>query len=720
MAAQTADLRRPVARAVRVTVAPVVDGHLDDVAWRSAPVIDGFVQHEPSEGQPSTEPTEVRILFDDDALYVGVRLRDSKPAEIVLGESRRDPNLDDSDAFTFVLDTFDDDQNAFVFGTNPNGVEYDGQVTQEGAGGVVRGGARAQGGSGGGFNLNWDGAWDVATSRDGEGWSAEFRIPFRTLRYGRGGPQVWGLNMARNLRRRNEQDFWAAVPRNFNLYRVSLAGDLEGLELPNLRIVQAIPYVLTSARREVSPEGAGAYRSDYPLQVGGDLKVGVTSGLTAEFTVNTDFAQVEVDEQQVNLTRFSLFFPEKRPFFLENAGTFAVGRPRSVELFFSRRIGLGPDGSPVPIKGGGRLTGKVAGLTLGVLDIQTDEVADVQPANNYAAFRLIKEFPGRSRIGGIFTNRVATSDPDDYGRTAAIDGRLGLGETAWIDGYIAGTSTPGLEGRNHALNLEGKFQTRVWDAEVGYSEVGEDFNPAMGFLERAGYRAIQLRFQRNLRPQSVPWIREMRPHTSIRTFWGFDGFVQSRTVHLDNHFEFSNGSFFSPAVNYKEEGLQEPFEISEGVVVPAGTYGWWDAAWQFNTNQGAPVSLKGGLDFGGFLSGSRVATTLTLSARRTTTLSGSLQFAYESVDLPEGEFKVFLSAFRVAYSFTPRVYLQSLVQYNSETDMLSANFRLGWLGPAGTGLFLVINEMRDTYRSPTVLMRRGVTLKYSRLLDFTR
>ncbi|HIF24282.1 MAG TPA: hypothetical protein EYQ27_20825 [Gemmatimonadetes bacterium] len=406
--------------AAAITSVPVIDGRLDEVTWMEAQVLTGFVQREPTEGRPVSERTEVRVAYDGEALYVGAWLFDSDPTSLVFGQTLRDASLNDADAFVLVLDTYLDRQNGFVFGTTPAGIEYDGQVANEGQGGGggggrrPGGGSRQQRGSGGGFNLNWDGSWEVATSIDAHGWYAEMRIPFTTLRYGAGGDQTWGLNFERRIRRNSEEAVWAPIPRQFNLYRVSLAGTLD-LAAPARRIATVSPYALSEGFKDYT---IGSPDADFGGKVGGDAKIGLNQSLTLDLTVNTDFAQAEVDDQQVNLTRFSLFFPEKRAFFLENAGTFSVGSGRSAELFFSRRIGLS-GGQEVPIHGGARMTGKVGDVQIGVLNIQTGGLSvpdavtgvpqQVAPDNNFGVVRAFRAWENRSRIGGIFVSRRATT-----------------------------------------------------------------------------------------------------------------------------------------------------------------------------------------------------------------------------------------------------------------------------------------------------------------------
>src|SRR6266540_3189706 len=340
-----------IARARVVATPPVIDGRLTDSVWQEATPVTGFVQRELHEGAPVTERTEVRIITDGQALYIGAWMYDSHAGEIVAGERVRDGDITKSDYFGILLDTYHDRQNGFVFTTTPAAIEYDAQVVSEGTGGGVQlpGQTSAMAGALGGFNLNWDGTWTVATSRDSAGWYAEFRIPFTTLRYGAGEQQTWGLNLVRSIRRKSEEAFWSFVPRQFSLMKISRAGTLEGLQVPSQRVLTVTPYALTGVDLNAPRRDEG----------GGEIKYGVTQSLTLDLTYNTDFAQVEVDEQRTNLTRFPLFFPEKRPFFLENAGIFSAGTPQAVDLFFTRRIGIDTLGQPVPIVGGGRLTGRV-------------------------------------------------------------------------------------------------------------------------------------------------------------------------------------------------------------------------------------------------------------------------------------------------------------------------------------------------------------------------
>jgi hypothetical protein len=721
-AAPTAPMARATGQASRIDTAPRLDGRLDDAAWARAAVLSGFVQHEPFAGQSATERTEVRIVFDKEALYIGARLYDRDPSGIVRGEVRRDADLTQQDALVIILDTYLDRQNGFVFGTTPAGIELDGQVTKEGEGGFGGPLGTGAGTSGviGTANLNWNGTWKVATSVDSLGWTAEFRIPFETLRYGTGKVQSWGLNLARYIRRKNEEDFWAPVPRQYSVYRVSQAGTIVGVEPPSRRVALLTPSVLGTLQKDFrlgTPTDASA-------EFGADAKLGLSPSLTLDLTYNTDFAQVEADEQQINLTRFNLFFPEKRPFFLENAGTFASGTPQSVDLFFSRRIGIGPSGEQVPLVGGGRITGKAAGLTIGVLDIRTDrvEVPDSTgiPANNYAVARVVRELPHRSQIGAIAVSRLNTDSTGDYNVTLGADARIGLGDVISIDAYAAHSETPTRPGPSNAFNLSGSYTTRHWELGAALRQVDPDFNPEVGFLERPTFRFYSLRILRHLRTPHIAWFRETRPHITFRQYDDTDGRPQSRLVHIDSHFLFANGSFFeAPGLNFTREALRRPFEIAPGVVLQPGVYDWFEWVSNFNTNLSAPFSVGGTATIGGFYTGHHRGLQANLTARPSEAFNASVRLGYEDVVLKEGGFERVLVGLRVAYAFTPSLYLQSLIQHNNQGHILTANVRFGWLGPAGTGLFVVFNEGRQTGEDSGPL-ERAVVVKFTRQFDLGR
>ena len=693
----------------------------------------GFRQNTPDDGEPSSERTEVFIVYTEGALYFGVICYVKDPRTIIVADSRRDSQLQETDSFQIILDTYLDKQNGFVFGTNPAGIEYDGQVTNEGGGGryggggfVTRGrrfGSQQQGGAGGGFNLNWDGVWRVETTVSDIGWTAEFAIPFRTLRYPVGEMQFWGINFQRNIRNRNEQSYWAPVPRQFNLHRLSLAGELRDLVVPRQRNLKFIPYVLGEAvrRHKTTPNMVGDF--------GGDLKYSVTPSMTLDLTYNTDFAQVEVDDQQINLDRFNLFFPEKRPFFLENAGLFAVGQPGQLEVFFSRRIGIGDDGEQVPIVGGGRLSGKLGRNTnIGFLNMQTASVdARGTPSNNFTATRIRQDFTNRSNIGAIFVNRSATSDlsgSEDFNRSYAVDGQWGLGQTGTISGFAAETETPGIDTGTHALSVLSNYASERYRFGLGASEVGPNFNPEVGFYARRGYRRLDTTARARFRPSNSFEIHEIEPHMSHFTITNFEtGRQETQYTHFDNHLEWRNGYRISTGVNMTKEGVFEPFEIYSGFEVPVGTYRHTEGIFRFHTNRGASYSFEMFSVVGGFFGGKRRQFRPQLNMRIGETFNAEIALDRNDISLPWGDFVTNLGLFRASYSFTTRTFLQALLQYNDRQDLWSSNIRFGLLSDANTGLFIVYNDIQyfDNYVNSRFVGRSGsgrtLTVKYSHVFD---
>ena len=721
--AQTKPGSANVATALRATEVPTLDGDvLGDPAWKNAPPITSFVQEQPDEGQPASEKTEVRVIFTADTLYVGVVLYDSDPGGIIVSDARRDAPMDDTDSFQMIVDTYRDRQNGFVFGTNPAGVEYDGQVTNEGQGGGGLGfGQMQSAGSGSGFNINWDGAWTVRSKISAQGWSTEFAIPFRTLRYPAATEQAWGINFQRNIRRKNERAFWAPIPRQFNLYRLSLAGSLTGVQTPALKNLRITPYVLGNALES----GVIPADSEFLGEVGGDLKYSLTPSLTLDATVNTDFAQVEVDDQQVNLDRFNLFFPEKRPFFLENAGFFSVGNPGEVDLFFSRRIGISTAGEAIPILGGGRVSGKAGRFNVGMLNMQTDDFDGTVASTNFTVMRVSRDLPNRSSIGGIFTNRLETGDlarERSPGRTYGVDGKWGVAPTSMVTGFFAKTDTDGVTDGTHAFNIRSQTNHPQWDLNAGYQEVGAGFNPEVGFLSRRGYRKPDVMLMTRFRPKDFINIQELRPHATFRGFWGLDGFQETGFLHLDNHWQFRDSTEVHTGMNLTREGVRTPFEIYPGIVVPPGTYDHAESQLVYMSNQGAPLSVQMRVTAGGFFGGDRLALTPTIKFRAGDALTTEFNYQRNEVDLPGGAFVTNLIRTRVSYSFSSRVFTQALVQYNDRADLWSMNFRFGWLQAANTGLFVVYTDTRGLYDLFDRPERtdRSLIVKYSYMFDLFR
>lgn len=726
-------------RAVRLPdgVRPRLDGLVDEDVWRLAEVMDEFTQQDPVEGAPATERTEVRVLYDRQALYLGIICFDREPDKILVTQSRRDAQLTETDSVQVVLDTFNDNQNAFVFGTNPLGIEYDGQVASEGRTSALTfsqaGGRGSQRGQVSAVNPNWDGDWTVRARMTERGWEAEFAIPFKTLRYRPGPDRTWGFNVMRNIRRKNEQVYLAPIPRGYDIYRVSLAAKLTGLDLPPRRELKFIPFVVGTVSRDGIPSDG---RRQERGEVGIEVKWGVRPNLTADFTVNTDFAQVEADEEQVNLTRFDLFFPEKRPFFLENASIFQFGQPQQVDLFFSRRIGLagtGASGQPIGIVGGARLTGKVGPYNVGLLSMQTERTTDrltgqlVAPANLFSVARMQREF-GRSNVGAIVVSRRGLGrDRATAGsnRAYGIDTALQLTTNSRLFGFLARTDTPGRLGSDYAGRLFYSFTNEVWSVSLGFAQVGERFNPEVGFLPRRGYRSPEWRIFYTPQPKRWPWIRRFAPHTNYYGYFGLDNRLQTSRAHL-HFFEIqpAQGGRFGFYLDRHEDRPERPFAVfappgARRVVIPPGQYGWNQWAFEYLHNPSAALSGTARYWTGGFYDGDFAGVDLEGAVRIGARLSATVGVNRRWIALPYGRFTTTLVPIKASYSFTTLASVQALIQYNNQTAQVSSNIRLALLDRSGTGLFVVYNDRRETARlTPEEFLGRAFIVKYTRLLDF--
>jgi hypothetical protein len=705
---------RPQMQAFRLAEPPLLDGRIaGDTAWAGALPATGFTQVQPDEGLPSTKDTKVYVGYTDAALFIGLIAYDD-PETIIVADSRRDSSLEQTDSFRVVIDGLLDRQNAFLFGTNPAGIEYDAQIVKEGSTGEF-------GSGGGGFNLNWDGSWRVETRITDSGWVAEMEIPFSTLRYGSAEEQTWGINFQRNIRSNNEIAYWAPINRQRDINRVSSAGTITGIRPPARRSLRATPYVLGS--RET---GGVLEDTETDQEFGFDIKYSLTPSLTLDATYNTDFAQVEVDDAVINLDRFDIFLPEKRPFFLENAAQFTVGNPEEVELFFSRRIGL-VDGEAVPIEGGARLSGKLGGRTnVGLLYMADEGLEGVAPRNDYVVARVNHELPNRSSVGALYVDRrgdgsLSDNPADDENRTYAIDARWGIGDNLLLEGWLAQTETPGLDGDDRAFAAKLNYDSEKWLTRLSWTEVREDFNPEVGFLQRDDYRRGEFFILRRFRPDDLWGLLEVRPHLSIRNVWDLDGFLETSYQHYDNHWEFRNGYRIDTGVNYQKDGLREPFEIIDGVVVEPGVYSGWEGAIAFNTDLSRPVNFQLRANFGKRFGGDRKVLRPTLGFRVGETFSSELVLVHNDFDLPVagGDFDVTLARLRLSYSLTPKILLQALVQYNEADDVLSTNLRFSMLRTANSGLFIVFNEFDERYPGapPT---GREIIVKYSYLFDVSR
>ena len=703
---------RPTATAVSIQSEPLLDGEvLNDEIWQQIKPFGSLNQIQPNYGQPASEKTDIRIAYTTTTFYVSVVCYDSDPSSLVVSDARRDADLENTDAFIFILDTYKDNQNGFVFGTNSIGVEYDAQVDNEGQGNNNVN--RQQGGTIGGFNINWDGSWKVQAKVGEFGWSAEFAIPLRTLRFQSG--KDWGINFRRNIRKTNEIAYWAEMPVGFTLNRLSLAGSLIGLDLRTPGNLKIIPYVLGQVSKDFEATDS---KIEFDSDVGGDIKYSITPSLTLDLTYNTDFAQVEVDQQQVNLDRFNLFFPEKRPFFLENAGLFSVGSPGEVDLFFSRRIGIGEEGNVVPIIGGARISGKIKRTNVGLLTMFTEDVEDVGiEKNNFTVARVNHEFKGRTALGAILINREGLEANDDFNRTIAVDGKLGLGRKARLTGFYANSTGTKDTINEHAFKFQTDYKWNNWEIQGAYTEVGEGFNPEVGFLLRSSFKKPEGRVLYHLRPKNKDSkILEHRPHVSYSGYWNFDGFQETGFLHVDNHWEFKSGMEIHTGVNFTTEGVVDPFEISENIFIQPGVYKHTESQLVFFTNRSKPISFNLRSVIGGSFGGTRYLNSGTLALRSGDKFNAAFTYMYNKINLPVGNFNANVFISQLSYTFRPNLYIQSLVQNNTVDKVWAINLRMGWLQRANTGLFVVYNHnLQDG--SP---LNNSLIVKYTRMFDLVK
>lgn len=698
---------------VRVSGAIRVDGVLDDDAWSRANRASGFVQSEPREGQPATEETEVMVLYDDQYLYIGALMRDAEASRAVVNDIRKDFREDDQDDFEVIIDTFRDRRNGYVFIVNPAGGRVDRQISNEGRE----------------INSSWDGVWDVRTQRRADGWSAEFRIPFRTLRFTPGADQAWGVNFSRRIRRKNEVTFWAPVPRAYNLMRLSLAGDLTGLDPGQSgRDIRVKPYLLSQTLR-----GIGGSGFDEDVNAGVDAKIAVTRGLTLDLTVRPDFAQVEADEQQVNLTQFAQFFPEKREAFLENSGIFYVGDAARLNrvftpptpdddnlLFFSRRIGIRRDRKPLDIDAGARLTGVAGGFGIGLINMQVrgDEATD---ANNYTVLRVRKNVGGGSDVGVLFMQRQSTDDGGDYNRVAGADANIRFFNRLDWNSYLVATRTPGRSGGQYAARTSLNYEGNFFHGKGGVMSLGEQFNNDLGFYRRTGVKKWFTDIGIRPRPEALRrrGIRELHPHIVWDLFTDQQNHMVQKRLHSGQTFFFENGGVLELSYNPTFNLLSAPLELHEGAELPAGPYGWNEFGVLANTDASKRLSLSSRWTFGGLYNGTQksVSATLTWRPSYQMRLSAGVQRTDADLDVANGSFTNAVYTVRANYSFTPAMFIDALSQYDPGTKQLNANVRFNLIHHPLSDLFIVYNESRIR-RPEAPVAGRSVAVKVTQMLAF--
>jgi hypothetical protein len=714
-------------RAIKLEQPLDFDGRLDDAVYERYPGFGGMLQAAPRYNEPATERTEIWVSYDSDHIYVSARLHDAAPPEQwIANELRRDTNqMRNNDHFGVGFDTFYDRRSGFMFYANPLGGFADYSVIDEGA-----------------PNTDWNPVWDVRTGRFDGGWTLEMKFPFKSLRYTSGPGQVWGIQFRRSIRHKNEWLYWTPVPRNMAgpqaLNRVSSYGTVVGLDLPPAgRNLELKPYALgkMTTDRIANPPT----RNDNDGDIGGDLKYGVTANLTADLTVNTDFAQVEIDEQQVNLTRFNLFLPEKREFFLEGRGLFDFGRGGSSSgggaggfggssdvpyMFYSRRIGLNR-GRVVPIDVGGRLTGKVGGWGIGLLNIQTgDEAVSASPSTNFTVARIKRDILRRSTIGAMFTNRTQlTSNLPGDNRAYGVDAAFGFYQNIALGGYYARTDTTDLDGDNESYQAKFDWVPDRYGIRTELLKVGAAYNPEVGFLRRTDFTRSFASARFSPRPRNMRAVRKFTYEANFEYYENGAGAVESRQTQGRFNVELDNSDLFNVEVNANYDLLVRPFTPAPGRTIPIGGYHYNDVLMSYTIGAQRRLSGNVGVQLGEYYNGTIKA--LTFSQGRFAILK---QFSVEPrlsinhIELPTGDFTQKQFGARTDYGFSPRMFASALLQYSSVDRTFSSNVRFRWEYRPGSEFFVVWTDEENTNpldpRERFELRNRAFVVKMTRLFRF--
>ena len=706
-------------RAVRVTTPMRIDGKLDEAVYNTVHPASGFIQMEPHAGQPASEKTEVWVFYDKDNVYVSFRAWESDPTKTVVNEMRRDSgNIRQGDSVEFSFDTFRDRRNAILFEANSLGGRTDLQSTNERQ-----------------FNADWNPVWKLTAGKFDGGWTIEAALPFKSIRYKPGTVQDWGFQARRSNKSKNEIAYLTKLPPSLGLGRAdfsaSLYANLVGLEAPPLsRTLELKPYAIANLTTDnvSTPKRSNDFGGD----VGVDAKYSITQNLTADLTYNTDFAQVEADEQQVNLTRFSLFFPEKRDFFLENQGlftfgnnTFSGGTNANASdlplLFYSRRIGLS-NNREVPIRGGGRVTGRLGRYQLGVVNMETgDEPTASSLATNFSVVRVKRDILRKSSIGVLATNRSVAQSGTGSNQVYGVDGQFGFFSNLTFATYLARSKSDGVDSKDMSYRTQMEYGGDRYGVQLERLSIDPNFNPEVGFLRRSDMRKNygQLRF--SPRPKR---IKRVRKFSSIGQFTYIEDSARRLSTRIaDGEFavEFQNSDRFSVGVNRDYELLLRPFTVVPGARVPVG--GWEFTTSRIGYQMGQQRKISGAFLFekGSFYNGDRTGVTFN-RARINVTPQLSLEpsIVLNWFSLPTGDYSQRLLGSRITYTMRPLLFASALVQYNSSTHTVSTNARLRWEYRPGSELFVVYNEERDSDAPNAVpaLFNRAFIVKVNRFFRF--
>jgi len=696
---------------------PHLDGKLNDPVWRFIRPIKDFYQREPKEGEPASELTVVSIHYDEHNLYFAIRCHDREPDKVVANVMRRDADLSDDDSFEIIIDTYHDHRNGYYFAFNPLGAKLDAEIRAEGTD----------------INWNWDGIWYCKATRDKKGWAAEVQIPFKTLRFSGAPEQTWGINFARYIARKREEDYWTPIPRDYGPYgkfQISRFGHLVGLRnLHQSTRLQIKPYTVGGMEKDYR---LPSNRLDHVIDLGLDVKYGITSNLTADLTLNTDFAQVEADREQINLTRFDLYYPEKRDFFLEGADIFRFGErldPYATVFFFSRRIGLSQDGSrQIPMLGGIKITGKEGSYDLGFLNVLTDPIAYADdygdftrvPRTNFSVLRVKRDILTKSSIGFIAMSKDEPRQRDyRYNRGFGADWRLSFLNNLRTGGFLAKTVTPGITGRDWAASVDFSWGNDLWNVDLGYTDIQENFNAEMGFIQRIGVRKSRATVTFSPRPKLRP-IRQSYLYGDLQYITDQRNALQTRNLFMAMSHLLADGGYLTVGVYNTYDRLDYPFAIRQGAVVPARIYRSTLGTFRFYSDESRRLSWKVRLSGGGYLGGTIRYLYLAGRVQPSGRLGLSMEYEWNGLDLPipNGVFTTNLLGARLTYSFSPELFMKLFVQWNDFDRIIVTNFLVNFIHTPGSDFYLVFNERRDTNGSHLWTRDRAALAKLTYLFHF--
>ena len=690
----------PRMSAHRISEEIKIDGVLDEPIWQSVEPIRQLYQIQPDQGDPATEQSEVRIMYDGKKLYFGFIFYDSEMDKIVANDMRRDSSgLRSNDYGFLLLDTYNDRRNAVFFRFTLVGGMEDTAVSN----------------SGGSLNTSWDIVWECRCKINEDNWTVEIAIPFSQLRFERSEVMNWGLNFGREIARKQEIAAWNEAPKTYGglaKYRTAYFGTLEGLEgITPSRHLELLPYLLPGASYTSETEET-AEKTEGVFEAGLDLKYGVTPNLTADLTFNTDFAQVEADQEQVNLTRFSLFFPEQRPFFLEGASIFDVGiprpsfrRPPPLLLFYSRRIGLA-EGRSIPILSGGKMTGKVGPYGIGILNVLTNQFEDdvmedpeddifSEPRTNYSVVRVNRDILKGSTVGVIAINK---QDADAYNRTTGLDFSYRPTREINIQGLWARTFEEDVQGNSNAFFIGGDWRTNLFRLDASYTDFGEDFNPGVGFVQRTEERPDVRRFRGG--GSYTPWpgvfgIREIQIGPEIDIVLSHENELETQEITFDTQFEFETGDDIGFEVKNTIEHLDIAFDLQEEEI-PAGEYNFTSFQISMRTSSSRMIGGQLQVELGEFYNGTRRGFLIDANIRPTAQISVEPFIEFNRITLPGEEFDANAFGGRVNYSFSTTLFTKLFAQWSTDRDVISANILVNYIYRPGSDFYLVFNQNYDT------------------------